>query len=129
MVSLEIFQNGPEVFELVKQLPDVVLSAVHSMGVQVGKRGIMAIAIKGFLGRPFHENEYGTRLDLSNSHCPKLPQSNDPTAMGVHLFGGSARLGPVLVSVRDIEEVQGINRIAHHHSLLVVGEILGWPKD
>jgi hypothetical protein len=56
-VSARRLEDGPEVVQLVEQVPDVVARAVDAMRVEVGEARVVAVAVEGFPRRPFDQDQ------------------------------------------------------------------------
>ena len=54
---------------------------------------------------PFHQNEHSARFDIATGRLPELAQRDHPSAMGGHFLCRAPRVGQVLVTIGDIEQI------------------------
>ena len=64
MVGL-LFEGGPQVLELVEEVPDVVAGAFLPVRMQVGDFWIVAVALEGRFRCPFDQDHHRLRLDVT----------------------------------------------------------------
>src|SRR5215831_13771261 len=71
------FEDRPQVLKLVEKMPDIVAAALLAVRMQVGDSGIIAVAVEGFLRRPFDQDHHGARLDVAGGRLAELAERND----------------------------------------------------
>jgi hypothetical protein len=57
-VKRTLLEDGPQVLELVKKVPDVVASALLTVRMKVGQFWIIAIAVERFLRGPLDKDHH-----------------------------------------------------------------------
>src|SRR5438105_10245583 len=113
LVQLLLFEDRLQVLELVEEVPDVVAGALLPVRMQVTNLRIVAVAVKGCLRRPFDEDHHRARLDVACCGLSELAERDDAPAVRLYLLRGAARVGEILVAIRDVEEIERIYRPGH----------------
>ena len=67
-------------------MPDVGRGTVLPVGVQIGQRRIIAVAVKGVLRLPLDENQDPAWLDLAGDRLTELSECDDATAVLGHFL-------------------------------------------
>jgi hypothetical protein len=59
-----LFENRPQVFELVEEVPDVIAGALLPVPMQVGNVCIIAVAVEGFFRRSFNDDHQASSWEI-----------------------------------------------------------------
>lgn len=62
-LRLAVLEDGPEVFQLVEQVPNVVARALDAVRVQIGEPGVVAVTVERFLGLPLDDYQHAPRRE------------------------------------------------------------------
>src|SRR5581483_12466467 len=81
--------------------------------MQIGELRIVAVALERRLRLPLDQDQHRPRLDLPQHRFAELAERDDSPAVRLHFLRRAARIGEVLLLVRDVEEIE---RIDHAHA-------------
>ena len=79
------------------------------MRVQIRQRGALAVALEGRPGLPFDEDEHLPGSDIARRALPEPAQGQHMPSVPGDLTGRPARIGRVLLTVSDIEQVERVD--------------------
>ena len=77
--------------------------------VQVGQRGVLTVALKGRPRLPFDQDEHLPGSDVADRALPEPAQGQHAPSVPGDLAGRPARVGQVLLTVGDIEQVERVD--------------------
>jgi hypothetical protein len=80
-------------------MPNVAVGPVDTMGVQIGKGGVITVAVKCFLRIPLDKYENVARRNVAHSSLMELSQCHDATTVRYDFFGRSSRISKIFVFV------------------------------
>ena len=113
LVTSVSLQDGPEVFQLVEEVPDVLVRALFPVRVQVGELRVVAVAVERLLRFPLDEDQHLARRQVPHRCLAELAQGDHAPAVRSHFPRRLLRVGQVLVLVGDVEEVEGVDGVGH----------------
>src|SRR4051794_24170447 len=90
-------------------MPDVLGCAPFTVRMKVGESRVAPVAVERVLRFPFHQDQRLPWRYLAGDRLPELPQRHDPAAVRGDLCGGAPAVREVLVTVGDVEQVQGVH--------------------
>jgi hypothetical protein len=102
-------KERPQVVEPVEQMPHVRRGACFPVWVQICQRGILAVALEGRPGLPLDENEHLPGSYVACRALPEPAQGQHAPSVPDNLTGRPARIGQVLLTVSDIEQVERVD--------------------
>src|SRR4249919_4006262 len=115
-----LLKDRPQVLELVEQVPDVIASAFLAMRMQVRDSWIAAVRVESCLRRPFDEDHHRARFDVASGRLAKLAERDNVPSVGLHFLRGAARIGEILVTVRNVKEIECVYRTGHRSLQVIV---------
>ena len=83
-------EQRPQVVEPVEQVPHVRRGASFPVRMQVGQRGVLAVALEGRPGLPFDEDEHLPRSDVAGHAFPEPAQGHHASSVPGNLPGRPA---------------------------------------